>query len=321
MTLLIGLANNRHSLLLADRRITSGGALVDDEFNKLCVLFCDDARLAVAFTGIATSSGFNTSDWLLETLGDIGKVSGKVSNILEELSNRLTTKIAGLNLIDKRLSILFTGFVYWGEMPEPRVYVLSNFENSSLPPQRFTLRTIAPNNSVIVEVAGNTVAFPESATLQLKDLLRRHLDPSSVLRSAVKCLQKTEREKRSRGLIGEQCNSAIILAKQDTPVTSTYHSTVFSTRAYGANVVITNGMTCAGTEILSGGILAGPEIRRRDPCWCASGEKFKNCHLKKFGAVYANSNAFMQPLPWFVRQVFDEPRPSGKAFVVMSGYS
>jgi SEC-C motif len=320
MTLLIGLANNHHSILLADRRITDAE---EDEFNKLCILFCEDARLAIAFTGIATTSGFNTSDWLLETLDDIGKVSGEISVILEELSKRLTAKIAGLklNLIDKRLSILFTGFVYWGEKPEPRVYVLSNFEDSSLPQPEFTLRTIAPNDSVIVEVAGNTVAFPDSATVELKELLRRRLDPSSVLRSAVKCLQKTAKEKRSRGFISEQCNSAIILAKQDTLVTSTYHSTAFSNRAYGANIVITNEMSLTGIEILSGSILAGPEIRKRDPCWCGSGEKFKNCHLKKFGAVYAHSKAFAQPLPWYVRQPLNEPRPSGKVFIVTSGYA
>jgi hypothetical protein len=68
MTLLFSLANNEYSILLADRRISRDGKLVDDEFNKLCILFSDDARLAIAYSGPAISNVGNTSEWLFNAL-------------------------------------------------------------------------------------------------------------------------------------------------------------------------------------------------------------------------------------------------------------
>ena len=44
MTLLLALSNDSYALVLGDRRLTSNGTVRDDEANKVCVLFCDDAR-------------------------------------------------------------------------------------------------------------------------------------------------------------------------------------------------------------------------------------------------------------------------------------
>jgi SEC-C motif len=76
-----------------------------------------------------------------------------------------------------------------------------------------------------------------------------------------------------------------------------------------------------GYEIFSDTVLAGQNIRKKDPCWCGSGKKFKHCHLKKFGEIYVQCCMFKKPLNVFCKMTIEEPRASGKVFVVASGYS
>jgi hypothetical protein len=245
MTLLVALTNQSFALLLADRRISHNGQVVDDEFNKLCVLLCDDARVTIAFTGLATLSGFNTSDWLVKELSNIGDTTGSIASILSELARRLTERFLLLKTIEKRLSILISGFAYWSPVPQALAYVLSNFELGQMPGSEFMLRSISPNEGIIVEFAGNASALPMSTKDSLRKLLSSNLDPSSILRLAVKHLRLAAQSNKSANTIGEQCNSAIILSEVDTTVTTTYHSNFMSYVAYGPNVVITRGLSIA----------------------------------------------------------------------------
>ncbi len=321
MTLLIALTNQSFSLLLADRRISHNGQVIDDEFNKLCVLFCDDARVTIAFTGLATLSGFNTSDWLVEQLSNIGITTGSITSILSELARRATARFLLLKSTEKRLSILISGFTYWTSIPQPIAYVLSNFEHGQSPGSGFTLRTIPPNDETIVEFAGNSSALPMCTKDAFRKLLSSSLDPASILRSAVKHLRLASQSTKSANSIGEQCNSAIILAEVDTTVTTTYHSNFKSYAAYGSNVVITRGLFVYGYEIFADTVLAGQDIRKNDPCWCGSGEQFKHCHMKKFGEIYIRHCAFKKPMYAVCGMTTEEPRASGKVFWVASGYS
>lgn len=323
MTLIVALANSASSILLVDRRITQqDGTLIDDEFNKLCVVFCHDAKLAVAFTGIATLASFNTSDWLANTIADIGKAHSDIASILAELKNRAEIMISSLNANDCRLTIVLSGFVYWGSTPEPRTYILSNFERQLTPSTTFALRTISvsANVSAIVEIAGTDTAISQNTINSLRQLLQAQLPAKDIARFAVKHLQRAARDGRSAGRIGEQCNTAVIRAQPDTAVTSTYHSTRLTHRAYSANVVFAGSMVITGTQIVSPLYLAGPEIRKKDPCWCGSGERFNHCHMKKFGAVYARIPGFKSPLPMTVQTRFENPYPSGKFWCVTSSF-
>jgi SEC-C motif len=314
------MANERYSILLADRRITVDGEPTEDEFNKVCVLLCDDARVAIAFTGLATCQGFNTSDWLVDTLAEIGRTSGNIVEILTELAIRIKDKLKGLLANDKRLSFLITGFVYWEQEPHPVAYVLSNHVNTQCPTNDFTLRSIASSDGAIVEVAGTIRHLPAAAESSLRRLLTSKQNPPTVLRFAVKQLLNFAIDSKSAGLIGTQCNSAIILAPPNTTITTTYHSAFHSYKAYGSNVVLTKGMRVYGPEIFSDTIMAGKEIRKKDPCWCGSGQKFKHCHLKKFGSFYIQHAMFKRPMYVVSWMDFDEPRPSGRTFCVSSGY-
>lgn len=143
MTILFALTNDDYSILLADRRITVNGKPVEDEYNKVTVLFCDDARVTIGFTGLATYGGFNTSDWLVQTLSEIGKKTGDIASILNELAIFAENNFSKMLIADNRLTFLITGFVYWEEKPRPVAYVLSNYANTTQQTDKFNLRLIA----------------------------------------------------------------------------------------------------------------------------------------------------------------------------------
>ncbi|MDX2004594.1 MAG: SEC-C domain-containing protein [Meiothermus sp.] len=320
MTMLIAMANEKYCLLLADRRITSDGKVVNDDYNKLCVFFCDDAKLAVAFTGLATFSGFDTSDWLAKTLSSIVEKKSLLADILADFVDRANVELGNLPVKDIRSSFLMTGFSYWGEKPEAKAYTISNFTHDASVTSTFTLRSVSLKDLSLVEVAGNTQALSETAINTIRSLLERHLPPPDILRFSVHHLQAASRSHKSGGLVGEQCNSVIMLAPTDTTVTCTYHTIKLSRNAYGPNVVLPDGKCFLGPEIFSQKILAGPEIRKKDPCWCGSGQEFRHCHMRKYGSIYMRQKPFRRPLTWFIEEETEVARPSGKRFTVNGGF-
>jgi SEC-C motif len=316
VTLLIALANDRTSLLVADRRITRDGQLVEDEFNKICVFLCEDARLTMAFTGLARIGAFDTSEWLCAALREIGERTGCISEVLHALGLRARDKLRILGASGQKLTILASGFTYWSEIPQPIVYVLSNTECAGASGDEFTLRTVSPNDGVILEIAGATSTFPAETELKLRSLAAQRLDDPSLLRFAVKALQNASRSGGKGNLIGSQCNSAIVPAARDTTVRTTYHSHFHTFCAFGPNVVVSGGLTVYGTEIQAGQILAGPRIGKKAPCWCGSGLRFRECHLRKFGSIYVRHQMFTVPMTPFTGMTFDVPRASGSRFYV-----
>ena len=131
------------------------------------------------------------------------------------------------------------------------------------------------------------------------------------------------KDRKSKGLIGQQCNSSVVPGSPNTTVTGTYHSAHASFRAYGPDVVlaVTECVSAAtGTFLQTATILAGPTIRQNDLCWCGSGKRFKTCHLKKFGSVYARIPGFRKPMYWTLAHTTKTTHPSGRAFVVQSGF-
>jgi hypothetical protein len=71
MTLILALLNRDQAVLASDRRVTHDGRLVDandDEYDKTAIVTFEDARLAVAFTGLAKQDASLTNEWLLRAL-------------------------------------------------------------------------------------------------------------------------------------------------------------------------------------------------------------------------------------------------------------
>jgi hypothetical protein len=145
----------------------------------------------------------------------------------------------------------------------------------------------------------------------------------TVLRKAVEIVQRVSKDSKSRRFIGAQCNSGVVPRLPDTNVVNTYHSASAVIRAYGPDIVfaVTDcGGAVTGMFLQTDTILAGPEIRKNDHCWCGSGKKFKMCHLKKFGSVYARLPGFRKPLHMVVAFWKKTPELSGRQFVVTGSF-
>jgi hypothetical protein len=146
------------------------------------------------------------------------------------------------------------------------------------------------------------------------------LPSAAIVRFAVKHLQDAARNVKALNQIGEHCTAAIISCQINTSITTTYHTSKNSLRAFGSNIVIGNRMTSFGTEVMAGSILAGPEIRKQDPCWCGSGFTFKHCHLEKFGGIYIRLACWKKALTAFQRVDIGTPWTTGQYFLVSGGY-
>jgi hypothetical protein len=321
LTLLVSISSERQTVLVADRRITADGQIVDDEFNKLLVLFCDDARVAIAFTGLATAGNFHMQDWLRNALVEIGNLHHSIDRILDELSQRVSVillqpPISRLPSQLRQLAILVTGYRYEDSGPTNYLRLISNSDDPNL------AFAVGPNrlHARSVTVAGCLSALPAPDVALLEKISCSSAKAESLEQAAIRIVQKLSKK---NGLIGRQCNSAIIRVTVDTPIVSTYHAAEVTNRAYGADGVwalSTGRLMLTGIELVGGTALAGPPIRKNEPCWCNSGKKFKHCHLRILGSVYVHAKPFRRPLAWAGRLKLSEPLASGSFFCVSSGF-
>lgn len=239
--------------------------------------------MAVAFTGLATFQTFDTSSWIAETLAEIGRTKGDIASLLHAFADSATSTFSKLAWLSPHVTFVFCGHVYSGSGFESRIYLVSNGDDPQNPSPNFSTIAYASSEPKVV-LAGLTTASPPAISEALQRLLlSNRIAPQSVLHFAVKRLREVARDGRSAGMIGEQFNAAVVPAAINTTVTSTYHSAKSAFSAFGANVVITNGMLVFGPQIYAPEMLSGPDIRKSDPCWCGSGKQFKHCHLKKYG--------------------------------------
>jgi hypothetical protein len=239
---------------------------------------------------------------------------------LPEFELRAGAAFGALAANDRRVTFLFCGFVHLGNAAEPRIYTVTNFEHGSYAPEIFSTNSLGGPNQSAVVTAGMTSALPESTTQSLNKLLAADLPSAAIVRFAVKHLQHAARSVKSLNQIGEHCTAAIISRQIDTSIITTYHTPKHSGKAFGPNIVIGNHMTSLGTEVMASSVLAGPEIRKQDPCWCGSGLTFKHCHLKKFGGIYLRHSAWNRPLIPYSRVDIGTPWATGQYFLVGGGY-
>jgi hypothetical protein len=128
VTLVMVLANNYQTIMLADRRVGAKGRPIDEEHNKLAVFVCKNARVGVAFTGIATRPGFKTAQWLLEALMEAARPSQFLQPTVERLREIATRDIGALPR-ENPLTIAMAGYIYADALPLGCLCCISNFES------------------------------------------------------------------------------------------------------------------------------------------------------------------------------------------------
>jgi hypothetical protein len=135
MTLILCLANEDNTVLVSDRRLFFVGLPPDEESNKALVLNLLDARLAVAFTGLASTPNFRTRYWLAEALAEAARPEPFLEPTMvrfREIASRDIKNVA-LSAKDdpsvKRLTVFVAGYQYSEEPNIPKnLQDLGSFE-------------------------------------------------------------------------------------------------------------------------------------------------------------------------------------------------
>jgi hypothetical protein len=301
MTLILGLINRAHTVLVSDRRLTCDGVLVEEESNKAATLVCRDARVAFAFTGLARQGGFRTDRWLLEALSSSASPDFLMEPIIARFCERATRDLASVtvrNPADKRLSIAMAGYVYDQAVPRCYYWLISNFEKLGSPPQR------EPGNSFEVSsyceprsgdqdcytlfIAGTDVVS-DDAVASMWMLLKEERPASALVGKAIEVLRATADSPKSRDRIGKQCTSIVLPSDPSKAAEVEYHTATATHTVHGVSHIEARGgefgvYVIADPEIESRnasgapGLLAIPKVGRNQPCPCGSGKKYKRCH-------------------------------------------
>jgi hypothetical protein len=214
MTLLLSLANDSYSIVLGDRRLSRNGVVCEDESNKVCVLFCNDARVAIAYTGVAQYGKFRTQDWLRDTLYDASKNVNTLEEILAEFQSRATSSFAKFPVAQRQVAFLMCGYRYLPGGGANRIcHLLSNVEPTTAPAvakRTLEFYELGTPGSVIVEGAGFKSVLTEKDYADLHMILSSPATPPYVLHKAVEIVQRVSKEPCSKRMIGSQCNSAVV---------------------------------------------------------------------------------------------------------------
>jgi hypothetical protein len=240
MTLILALGNPEHTVLLADRQHSSEAGPVPGEFTKALVLELRDARLAVAFTGLAEQEvpgrdRFRTRFWLTGALSEASELNPTLDDTVKrfsEIASRDITRVPVNKPSDRALTIFLAGYQY--REPEPTLVLrrVSNFEGPSFDSPRLlnptSAFTIAAHDSgeesSYVISGGFDAGLSDIAKQQLRRLTADRRPPEALIAKAVEVLQDAAKSPKSKGTVSPQCLSVVLPVGRDALASGGYHS-------------------------------------------------------------------------------------------------
>ena len=313
MTLIYCVMNEENAVLVADRRRSFGrGRRPDDESCKALVINLANARMAVAFTGLASvpafanRPAFYTRRWLADALIDAAAANPLLQPTMSrfrEIASRDIQQVqvpARTDPSAKCLTVVAAGYEYSENDARPSYFRISNFEGENPtsnrqrhPKDNFDMmweraqRPSAPKTEMVT-ASGWTDGIPVDSIQQLATLASQGRPPSMWIDKAVALIRVAAESPLSERSIGRQCTSVLLPADLTKWAQGGYHSARLTTREYApgyiearggaANFIIMDaefGMQdAAGTDQ----VVQVPKVGRNKPCPCGSGRKYKHCH-------------------------------------------
>lgn len=290
MTLIVSILRQDFAAQVSDRRL-SGGADVDDEWNKAALLICQDARCCLGFTGVAGIGTFDTRRFLFDTLIGVAPPDYSLRGILLRASVALTDRWHELRsdfgAADLRLTVCMTGFEYRSEHPTPLVAVISNFESGTSrggavrddfrPDLKLAAEPTEPSG--FVSTYGDNRRFSDEYFLSIARLVEGTTPAESVVSRTVGLVQKAK-----GGSVGEQCSSILVPREIERVVDVRYHSRAATQQVAGVATVVALRdpplvrVMNAPTISADSEAAAVPRVARNAQCPCGSGRKYKRCH-------------------------------------------
>lgn len=298
MTLIIVAGNRDFCAQFSDRRLTAPGKqVVDEEYNKVTLLRAANARFIVGFSGLARFGTWNTADWLMDTLYECGGDSCDIKTIIDNFRDRASEQFAQMPALrhalptDRRLSVIFSGYLYQHEPPRLGTAIVSNFQDFSggndnlvASPEftaTFEIERKGVENATIIQRIGAWNRFGNAQVEEVRSWLEKRMDRASFRARMVQLIRDLADNEQ---IIGKQINS-VILPRDLCGVAEThYHTMRASEKYYLPNLL---EMTSAQHRfqvkgaVISGDIgspIAIPLVGKNRPCPCHSGKPYRLCH-------------------------------------------
>ena len=288
MTLIIAAANTENVILVSDRRLTlPTGEVVDEETCKLTVYACPDAKLMIAYTGLATTGTETTGNWIINTLSAASNDSPSIYEVLEKFKNIANSEYDGFSANLKtsfNVELIFAGYYYSDSHFEPKIWMISNRNTAN----EFEIISCgASSDAIFLELAGCIKAVSDKYKREIKHMMSQRKPFHGIEMKIVHTIKSASNSSKSLGKVGKQINSCCLSRKLDSQFTATYHSDVTQNVMYAVNSVFSFGGDNPSI-MMDATLTTGPEsppasIPKVNPsqlCKCGSGEKYKRCHAK-----------------------------------------
>jgi len=205
---------------VSDRRLTySDRSVFSEEANKVICFDCADARVSLAYTGLALIGTKPTDHWLVDLLNDNHLANQPFPKAVEIVAKLATERFRALRYLGKhrKLSLVFSGFGPGG----PLLALVSNFEDSSgkflsQVSDFFAIQFFLRNESVMprlgIVISGAEAAVKPYLVDAIKRIRKKYLakSPEERVNVLVQVLRRAAMEPRYGGLIGQECMSVIV---------------------------------------------------------------------------------------------------------------
>lgn len=320
MTLILAAVAAPYALVVSDRRLTAGSRR-EDEYNKMTAVFTADAKVVIAFTGLARAGGIDMSALISDTLVHHADPGRAIVPMRDRLVGVLEARLRSLRVkrSDKRLSLIFAGYRYEDEKDEDYVSIpavlwrVSNFEYDDVieadAADSFWIEEAPPREPTtdkpyLFITAGTTKGLAPEQVQKLELLIHERRPPRAAATKALEIGLEAARSAKSKGAIGTSWTSAVVGMLPHEPIWVQYHSAVPGSEIFSPNfvdasagpqpVIALNNMLVETTAPHSFGF---PGTSRNAPCPCGSGEKYKKCHGQPAAARGGGFLNRLSPLP------------------------
>lgn len=301
MTLIISTVSPLAATMVGDRRLTSGGKIVDESAGKQGHWITADASVLYGYTGIARASKFSMPVWIADKLFELAPKAeylfqGTIALLAEELTELLRSHPQIRLAPDKRTTIVFSGFMGNGD---PTFAVVSNFEDLD---HASIVKPVADEvvswharrgerekgiGASMCHAAGAFRAIGGKGLSDLNQLMMAGRSHLALRQKSADLIKIASASEISGGTIGRKLQSAYlpppINGEPPTPtvgfisdVPTAEISLLDKVVTYSAELrSVTRDIKIASAD---GSFVVLAKQPRNERCKCGSGKKFKHCH-------------------------------------------
>jgi hypothetical protein len=205
--------------------------------------------------------------------------------------------LRGVPRKDKRLSIMFSGYLYHHDPPLPGYAFISNYQDflsrrdDSEAWAQFSGVESSPfpgaSNLTFVQRVGNYHAMSRDDETALREMLLARKPATAIIGKSVELMHQMADRPAANNTIGKQLSILTIPRSLEQLVVSGYYSNINTNTYYMHDMVILNPSSGHMMKDLQLTKIGGPDIERpmivprvgrNYPCPCGSGKKYKKCH-------------------------------------------